>query len=57
VKSPKPGDGFHGNLMFYIQFLKEYFMYMSSAAVLRHTRRGHQIPPQMVMSHYVVAGN
>jgi hypothetical protein len=26
-------------------------------AVFRHTRRGHQIPLQMVMSHHVVAGN
>jgi hypothetical protein len=26
-------------------------------AVFRHTRRGHQIPLQMVVSHHVVAGN
>jgi hypothetical protein len=26
-------------------------------AVLRHTRRGRQIPLQMVVSHHVVAGN
>jgi hypothetical protein len=24
--------------------------------VFRHTRRGHQIPLQMVVSHHVVAG-
>jgi hypothetical protein len=26
-------------------------------AVFRHTRRGHRIPLQMVVSHHVVAGN
>jgi len=25
--------------------------------VFRHTRKGHQIPLQMVVSHHVVAGN
>jgi hypothetical protein len=28
-----------------------------TAAVFRHTRRGHQIPLEMVVSHHVVAGN
>jgi hypothetical protein len=28
-----------------------------TVAVFRHTRRGHQIPLQMVVSHRVVAGN
>ena len=28
-----------------------------SVAVFRHTRRGHWIPLQMVVSHHVVAGN
>jgi hypothetical protein len=28
-----------------------------TVAVLRNTRRGHQIPLQVVVSHYVVAGN
>jgi hypothetical protein len=27
-----------------------------TVAVFRHTRRGHRIPLQMVVSHYVVAG-
>jgi hypothetical protein len=26
-------------------------------AVFRHTKRGHWIPLQMIVSHYVVAGN
>jgi hypothetical protein len=30
---------------------------MYAVAVFRHTRRGHQIPLQMVVSHHVVAGN
>jgi hypothetical protein len=28
-----------------------------TVAVFRHTRRGHWIPLQMVVSHHVVAGN
>jgi hypothetical protein len=28
-----------------------------TVAVFRHTRRGHQIPLQMVVSHHVVPGN
>jgi hypothetical protein len=30
---------------------------MSTLSLSRHTRRGHQIPLQMVVSHHVVAGN
>jgi len=32
-------------------------IYMYIITVFRHTRRGHQIPLQMVMSHHVIAGN
>jgi hypothetical protein len=32
-------------------------MYDYTVAVFRHTRRGHQIPLQMVVRHHVVAGN
>jgi hypothetical protein len=39
-----------------LRFLK-YFTYLSTGAVFRDTRRGHQIPLQMVVSHHVVAGN
>jgi hypothetical protein len=38
-------------LRFYLFYAYEY-----PAAVFRHTRRGHQIPLQMVVSHHVVAG-
>jgi hypothetical protein len=39
-------------------FLKILFtIYKYTVAVFRHTRRGHQIPLQMVVSHHVVAGN
>jgi hypothetical protein len=40
-------------------FLKSYLFYVYEyiVAVFRHTRRGPQIPLQMVVSHYVVAGN
>jgi hypothetical protein len=38
---------------------KDLFIYLNeyTVAVFRHTRRGHQIPLQMVVSHHVVAGN
>jgi hypothetical protein len=32
-------------------------LFEDSIAVFRHTRRGHQIPLQMVVRHLVVAGN
>jgi len=36
-----------------------YFMYVSALSLSsdRHTRRGYQIPLQMVLSHHVFAGN
>jgi hypothetical protein len=34
-----------------------FYLYEYTVAVSRHTRRGHQIPLQMVVSHHVVAGN
>jgi len=38
-------------------FLKRFIYYIQySVAVFRHTRGGHQIPLQMVVSHHVVAG-
>ena len=33
-----------------------FYVYEYTVAVFRHTRRGHQIPLQMVVSHHVVAG-
>jgi len=40
-------------------FFKMYLfiIYKYTVAVFGHTRRGHQIPLQMVVSHHVVAGN
>jgi hypothetical protein len=39
-------------------FLKGlFYVYKYTVAVFRHTRRGRQIPLQMVVSHHVVAGN
>jgi hypothetical protein len=40
-------------------FLKIYlfYLYEYTIGVFRHTRRGHQIPLQMVMCYHVVAGN
>jgi hypothetical protein len=34
-----------------------FYIYEYPVAVFRHTRRGHQIPLQMVVSHHVVTGN
>jgi hypothetical protein len=47
--------GRRGSIFYFLYFLKIYFEY--SVTVFRHTRRGHQILLQMVVSHYVVAGN
>jgi hypothetical protein len=33
-----------------------FYAYLYTVAVLRHTRRGHWIALQMVVSHHVVAG-
>jgi hypothetical protein len=33
------------------------YVYEYTVAVFRHTRRGHQISLQIVVSHHVVAGN
>jgi hypothetical protein len=37
--------------------LKLFYLYECTVAVFRHTRRGHQIPLQMAVSHRVVARN
>jgi hypothetical protein len=37
-------------------FVYLFNVYDYTVAVFRHTRRGHQIPLQMVVSHHVVAG-
>ena len=43
---------------FFLFFFKDlFYVYKYTVAVFRHTRRGHQIPLQMVVSHHVVAGN
>jgi hypothetical protein len=46
------------NVSLLLFFLKIYLLlYVSdTVAVFRHTRRGHQISLQMVVSHHVVAG-
>jgi hypothetical protein len=40
---------------FFVCFLDVLIIYKYTVAVFRHTRRGHQIPLQMVVSHHVVA--
>jgi hypothetical protein len=42
----------------YFLFLKIYLFYLYEYTVaVRHIRRGHLIPLQMVVSHHVVARN
>jgi uncharacterized membrane protein YqaE (UPF0057 family) len=51
---------FHFNvcfLFFVLRIIYLFYVYKYTGAVFRHTRRGHQIPLQMVVSHRVVAGN
>ena len=42
------------SFFFNIRFI---YLYEYTAAVLRHTRRGHQTSLQIVVSHHVVAGS
>jgi len=42
-------------LLFFKIYL--FYLYEYTVAVFKHTRRGHQIPLQMVVSHHVFAGN
>jgi uncharacterized membrane protein YgaE (UPF0421/DUF939 family) len=57
----KHNFGALGAVFFFFLF-KDLFLfyvckYTIAVAVFRHTRRGHRIPLQMVVSHHVVAGN
>ena len=44
-------------LLFFFLKIYLFYVYEYTVDVFRHTRRGHWIPLQMVVSHYVVAGN
>jgi hypothetical protein len=48
-------DNFQESILFFFKYL---FIIISkfTVAVFRHTRRGHPISLQMVVSHHVVAG-
>jgi hypothetical protein len=43
--------------LFFKRFINLFILYEYTVALFRHTRRGHQISLQMVVSHHVVAGN
>jgi len=46
------------DLMFFpLKKIYLFYVYEYTIAIFRHTRRGHQIPLQMVVSHHVLAGN
>jgi hypothetical protein len=57
-KAEHPGGLRHGLHLSLSFFLKIYLFIICkyTVAVFRHTRRGHQISLQMVVSHHVVAG-
>jgi hypothetical protein len=42
--------------MVMVSFFFFFFFLKYTVAVVRHTRRGHQISLQVVVSHHVVAG-
>jgi hypothetical protein len=44
------------NFIFLIMYFL-FYLYEYTVTVFRYSRRGHQIPLQMVVSHHVVAGN
>jgi hypothetical protein len=41
---------------FFKRFIYLFYVYEYMIALFRHTKRRHQIPLQMVVSHHVVAG-
>jgi hypothetical protein len=45
------------SVLFCIVFQNLLYFYEYTVAVFRHTRRGHWIPLQMVVSHHVLVGN
>ena len=44
-------------LFVFKRFIYLFYVYECTVAVFRHTRIGHQIPLQIVVSHHVVSGN
>jgi hypothetical protein len=42
---------------FFLRLIFLVYVYEYTVALFRHTKRGHRIPLQMVVSHHVVAGN
>jgi len=52
IPSPSYLEAFTNKCLRLYLFYGEY-----TVAVFRHTRRGHRIPSQMVVSHHVVAEN
>ena len=52
--STEPSDWTHVDIFFLKMYL--FIRYKYTVAVFRHTRRGCQIPLQMVVSHHVIAG-
>ena len=48
-------DKYNWSCFFFKIYL--FYVYEYIIALFRHTRRGHQIPLQMFVSHHVIAGN
>ena len=47
----------HAHTQMYFPIIYLFYVYEYMVAVFRNTRRGHQVPLQMVMDHHVFAGN
>jgi hypothetical protein len=45
------------SFVLFLRFMYLFYVCEYTVAVFRQTRRGHQIPLQMVVSHHVVGGN
>ena len=57
-RSGKDAESLGVEVLLLVFFFKDLFVaYEYTILVFRHTRRGHQIPLQIVVSHHVVAGN
>jgi hypothetical protein len=52
-----PTDLPTGQSFFFLRFIYLFYVCEYIVTVFSHTRRGYQIPLQMVVSHHVVAGN
>ena len=56
IEPIEPGYRTSASVLLFFLKISLFIICKHTVAVFRHTRRGHQIPLQMVVSHHVVAG-